>query len=112
MPEEAVGAQHSKRCHVIFWVVYMLDQEFAALIGATSSIRDEDITNKLPSQADDSLSSLSLTLHVQLARLIARLLGSKHNLLGCFVCLLTGLQRSTELEKTMTGLSLVILSLS
>ncbi|PNP85927.1 hypothetical protein FNYG_00983 [Fusarium nygamai] len=75
MPEEAVGAQHSKRCHIIFWVVYMLDQEFAALIGATSAIRDEDITNKLPSQADSSLSSLSLTLHVQLARLIARLLG-------------------------------------
>lgn len=77
MPEEAVGAQHSKRCHIIFWVVYMLDQEFAALIGATSAIRDEDITNKLPSQADSSLSSMSLTLHVQLARLIARLLGSK-----------------------------------
>ncbi|KAF4442228.1 transcription factor [Fusarium austroafricanum] len=77
MPEEAVGAQHSKRCHVIFWVVYMLDQEFAALIGATSAIRDEDITNKLPSQADNSLSSLSLTLHVQLARLIARLLGKQ-----------------------------------
>ncbi|ENH69533.1 hypothetical protein FOC1_g10011890 [Fusarium oxysporum f. sp. cubense race 1] len=76
MPEEAVGAQHSKRCHIIFWVVYMLDQEFAALIGATSAIRDEDITNKLPSQADSSLSSLSLTLHVQLARLIARLLGT------------------------------------
>jgi hypothetical protein len=54
----------------------MLDQEFAALIGATSAIRDEDITNKLPSQVDDSLTSLSLTLHVQLARLIARLLGS------------------------------------
>ncbi|KAF5720554.1 heterokaryon incompatibility het-6 [Fusarium globosum] len=76
MPEEAVGAQHSKRCHIVFWVVYMLDQEFAALIGATSAIRDEDITNKLPSQADSSLSSLSLTLHVQLARLIARLLGT------------------------------------
>ncbi|KAJ4015789.1 hypothetical protein NW752_006711 [Fusarium irregulare] len=76
MPEEVVGAQHSKRCHIIFWVVYMLDQEFAALIGATSAIRDEDITNKLPSQVDDSLTSLSLTLHVQLARLIARLLGT------------------------------------
>ncbi|KAH6979952.1 hypothetical protein EDB82DRAFT_578131 [Fusarium venenatum] len=76
MPEEVVGAQHSKRCHIIFWVVYMLDQEFAALIGATSAIRDEDITNKLPSQADNSLTSLSLTLHVQLARLIARLLGT------------------------------------
>ncbi|ESU15919.1 hypothetical protein FGSG_09349 [Fusarium graminearum PH-1] len=79
MPEEVVGAQHSKRCHIIFWVVYMLDQEFAALIGATSAIRDEDITNKLPSQADNSLTSLSLTLHVQLARLIARLLGSRFN---------------------------------
>ncbi|RGP79536.1 heterokaryon incompatibility het-6 [Fusarium longipes] len=76
MPEEVVGAQHSKRCHIIFWVVYMLDQEFAALIGATSAIRDEDITNKLPSQVDNSLTSLSLTLHVQLARLIARLLGT------------------------------------
>ncbi|KAF4980670.1 hypothetical protein FZEAL_3338 [Fusarium zealandicum] len=76
MPAEAVGAQHSKRCHSVFWVVYMLDIEFAALIGATSSIRDEDITNKLPSQADNSLSALTMTLHVQLARLIARILGT------------------------------------
>ncbi|GKU18683.1 unnamed protein product [Fusarium langsethiae] len=38
MPEEVVGAQHSKRCHIIFWVVYMLDQEFAALIGATTRL--------------------------------------------------------------------------
>lgn len=79
MPEKAVGAQHAKLCQRTFWVVYMLDQEFAALIGATSSIRDEDITSELPSQGDGSLGALSLTLHVQLARLIARLLGSRLN---------------------------------
>ncbi|KAM5386674.1 hypothetical protein ACJZ2D_000637 [Fusarium nematophilum] len=76
MPEEAVGAQHSKRCHSVFWVVYMLDREFAALIGATSSIRDEDISNKLPSQVDNSLNALTVTLSVQLSRLIARILGT------------------------------------
>lgn len=55
----------------------MLDREFSALIGAPSSIRDEDITVRLPAEMDDSVEHINLTLHVRLARLMARILTSK-----------------------------------
>ncbi|KAK1846417.1 C6 transcription factor [Colletotrichum chrysophilum] len=74
MPEEVVGVEHSRRCNIVFWVVYTLDREFSALMGAPSSIRDEDITVKLPSQMDNSLDALNMTLHVRLSRLMARIL--------------------------------------
>ncbi|KAJ5178519.1 uncharacterized protein N7500_001218 [Penicillium coprophilum] len=52
----------------------MLDREFSALIGAPSSIRDEDITVKLPAEMDNSVEHVNLTLHVRLARLMATIL--------------------------------------
>ncbi|EEY17191.1 conserved hypothetical protein [Verticillium alfalfae VaMs.102] len=48
MPEDVVGEAYSQQCNVVFWVVYQLDREFSALIGAPSSIRDEDITVRSP----------------------------------------------------------------
>jgi hypothetical protein len=77
VPEEICGPELSQRCRTIFWVVYMLDREFSALIGAPSSIRDEDITVKLPAEMDDSVEHINLTLHVRLSRLMARILTSK-----------------------------------
>ncbi|OQD98122.1 hypothetical protein PENSOL_c010G03468 [Penicillium solitum] len=74
VPEEICGPELSKRCRTIFWVVYMLDREFSALIGAPSSIRDEDITVKLPAEMDDSVEQINLTLHVRLSRLMATIL--------------------------------------
>ncbi|KAJ6099362.1 hypothetical protein N7467_000897 [Penicillium canescens] len=74
VPEEICGPELSQRCRTIFWVVYMLDREFSALIGAPSSIRDEDITVKLPAEMDDSVEHINLTLHVRLSRLMARIL--------------------------------------
>ncbi|KAJ5497430.1 Transcription factor [Penicillium fimorum] len=74
VPEEICGPKLSKRCRTIFWVVYMLDREFSALIGAPSSIRDEDITVKLPAEMDNSVEHVNLTLHVRLARLMATIL--------------------------------------
>lgn len=55
----------------------MLDREFSALIGAPSSIRDEDITVKLPAEMDDSVEQINLTLHVRLSRLMATILTSQ-----------------------------------
>lgn len=55
----------------------MLDREFSALIGAPSSIRDEDITVKLPAEMDDSVEHVNLTLHVRLSRLMATILTSE-----------------------------------
>ncbi|KAH6692311.1 fungal-specific transcription factor [Plectosphaerella plurivora] len=74
MPEEVVGIEHSRRCNTIFWVVYRLDREFGPLMGAPSSIRDEDITAKAPSELDGTLDALNMTLHTRLARLMARIL--------------------------------------
>ncbi|KAL2833299.1 fungal-specific transcription factor domain-containing protein [Aspergillus cavernicola] len=72
VPEQLNGEEFSRRCKTIFWIVYMLDREFAALIGAPSSIRDEDITVKL--FVDGSVDEMTLTQHVRLARLNARIL--------------------------------------
>ncbi|RDW59329.1 fungal specific transcription factor domain-containing protein [Aspergillus mulundensis] len=72
VPEHLDGEALTRRCKTLFWMVYMLDRDFSALIGAPSSIRDEDITVKL--FAEGSAEEKALTLHVQLARLSARIL--------------------------------------
>lgn len=56
----------------------MLDREFSALIGAPSSIRDEDITVRLPADVESSVEHINLTLHVRLSRLMAQILTSTH----------------------------------
>ncbi|KAL4813094.1 hypothetical protein BDW67DRAFT_188091 [Aspergillus spinulosporus] len=72
VPEHLEGEVLTRRCRTLFWMVYMLERDFSALIGAPSSIRDEDITVKL--FAEGSVEEKTLTLHVQLARLSARIL--------------------------------------
>ncbi|KAL4894788.1 fungal-specific transcription factor domain-containing protein [Aspergillus ambiguus] len=74
MPEDVLGAEYSRRCHITFWVVYMLERELSAVLGAPSSIRDEDITVPLPSETSSSLDSWNMTLHVRLSRLTAQIL--------------------------------------
>ncbi|KAI9934253.1 hypothetical protein MW887_005327 [Aspergillus wentii] len=76
---------------------------------APSSIRDEDITAKLPSQNSDSLNSQSMTLHVRLSRLMAQILatvygvkkGSHESLVKHTQSILRDL---AELSKDLTGL--------
>ncbi|KAF7597621.1 hypothetical protein BBP40_000099 [Aspergillus hancockii] len=74
VPEELGGPELSRRCQTIFWAVYMLDREFSALIGGPSSIRDEDITVRLPAEVTTSVDATNLTLHVRLSRLMAHIL--------------------------------------
>ncbi|KAJ5159547.1 transcriptional regulator family: Fungal Specific TF [Penicillium canariense] len=74
VPVQLGGPELSSRCRTIFWVVYMLDREFSALIGAPSSIRDEDITVRLPADVENSVEHVNLTLHVRLSRLMSQIL--------------------------------------
>ncbi|KAI8655497.1 Zn(2)-C6 fungal-type domain-containing protein [Fusarium keratoplasticum] len=69
-----VGATHSRRCNTMFWATYILDRHFSTLVGAPSSIRDEDITAKLPSETVDSSWALAMTLNIRLSRLTAEIL--------------------------------------
>lgn len=77
MPPEDVGEKHSKRCNTIFWICYIIDQEFGPLVGAPSSIRLENITTRLPSDIDGSLGAATLTLQTRLSRLTATILAGK-----------------------------------
>ncbi|KAL4807545.1 hypothetical protein BDV18DRAFT_151547 [Aspergillus unguis] len=72
VPQQLVGEAMSRRCKTLFWMVYMLDRNLSASFGAPSSIRDEDITVEL--FAEGSVEEKVLALHVQLARLNARIL--------------------------------------
>jgi hypothetical protein len=83
VPEELCGPELSSRSRTIFWVVYMLDREFSALIGAPSSIRDEDISVRLPAEMESSVEHSNLTLHVRLSRLMAQTLTSKLTKTAC-----------------------------
>lgn len=77
MPEDVVGTGYSYRSNTVFWVIYMLDREFSALLGAPSSIRDEDITARLPSQLAETLDAKNMTIHVRLSQLKAQILSSE-----------------------------------
>lgn len=57
----------------------MLDREFSALMGGPNSIRDEDITVRLPAEVASTVENTNLTLHVRLARLMAQILTSESN---------------------------------
>lgn len=77
VPEEVVGRELSARCNTIFWVVYLLDREFSSQIGGPSSIRDEDISARLPTHGKENVHAWNMSLHVELSRLVAQILTSK-----------------------------------
>ncbi|TPX17756.1 uncharacterized protein E0L32_002857 [Thyridium curvatum] len=74
MPADQVDVRHSQRCNTVFWTAYIIDREFGTLVGAPSSIRDEDITTKLPSALTSSVGADALALQIRLARLTATIL--------------------------------------
>ncbi|KAH8199631.1 hypothetical protein TruAng_006224 [Truncatella angustata] len=76
MPADAVGDQHSRLCNNTFWVVYILERELSALFGSPNSIRDEDITAKLPSELDNSANASEMDLHIRLSGLRAEIMNT------------------------------------
>ncbi|KAF2721570.1 hypothetical protein K431DRAFT_68644 [Polychaeton citri CBS 116435] len=73
-PEEIHGRQLAERCSYLWWSVYSLDLEFAALMGAPSSVREEDITALPPTAFEDSCQNTAFMLRIKLSRLVARIL--------------------------------------
>ncbi|KAL1617789.1 hypothetical protein SLS54_007568 [Diplodia seriata] len=69
-----VGACHHSKDGIATCQRRWLDREFGPLMGCPCSICDGDITAKLPSEMDASLSALNMSLHVRLSRLMARIL--------------------------------------
>lgn len=78
MPSLDIDSFYTKRCTTIFWTAYIIDREFGTLIGAPSSIRDLDITVRVPSPMGASFEQPeAFALQVQIARLTANILSGK-----------------------------------
>jgi hypothetical protein len=52
-----------------WWTVYIIDKKLSVMVGAPSSIKDDDIDISLPDLGDLGYSNSALRLHVKLASL-------------------------------------------
>ncbi|KAH7141759.1 hypothetical protein EDB81DRAFT_797575 [Dactylonectria macrodidyma] len=68
--EHTLGDEVAHRCKSLWWAVYVLDRRLSALMGAPTSIRDEDVTTSLPSQTDNGPTAAALTMSIKLSRLL------------------------------------------
>lgn len=66
-----------QRRRAVWWTIYILDRKFSSLMGAPISIQDEDITVPLPNSGHNAHTTEALRVHVNLSRLLARVLSCK-----------------------------------
>ncbi|KAH7142716.1 fungal-specific transcription factor domain-containing protein [Dactylonectria estremocensis] len=68
--EDGLGGEVAQRCTTLWWAVYSLDRMLSALMGAPTSIRDEDVTVALPSQTNNGTTAAAITASIKLSRLL------------------------------------------
>jgi proline utilization trans-activator len=73
MPVENLGQPLVQRCCKIWWTVYILDRQMTSLMGLPQSIRDEDITCRLPDILDPAQRVSALDMQIKLARIYAEI---------------------------------------
>jgi len=72
-----VQPEMAARCADLWWSVYMLDQHLSASMGAPSAIQDQDMTVPIPSADGFDSRASALGIHVNLSRILARLMRSR-----------------------------------
>ena len=75
--DDVISPDFAKRCNNMWWTVYVLDQEFSALMGVPPAVPEGAVTVSLPSDRSSSLPAKALTLRIRLSRLIAIMCSSK-----------------------------------
>ncbi|KAI5920642.1 hypothetical protein F4810DRAFT_681999 [Camillea tinctor] len=80
VPDDVVNPEFAMRCNNVWWTVYVLDQEFTALMGAPPSVPESSGTVCLPIERSSSLPAKALTLRVRLSRLIASMCNTVYGL--------------------------------
>ena len=73
MTSEHVSDMMAKRCQKIWWTIHVLDRQMSALMGVPMAVRDEDITQKLPSYPGASHKEIGLALHVRFSNIISQI---------------------------------------
>ncbi|USW58592.1 hypothetical protein Slin15195_G119110 [Septoria linicola] len=71
IPDDEFSPEFSKRCHKVWWVVYVLDRELSALMGAITPVADDNVTAFVAPERQTSILDRALMLRVRLSRLIA-----------------------------------------
>ena len=71
MPIEQMGEPVVQRCRRIWWTAYILDREMTSLMGLPQSIDDDNVHTELPTFAGYPQKTMSLSMHIQLSRIIA-----------------------------------------
>ncbi|KAL7622540.1 hypothetical protein AAE478_008047 [Parahypoxylon ruwenzoriense] len=110
IPDDVVSPEFATRCNNMWWTVYILDQEFTALMGVPPSVPEGSVTVALPIERSSSLPASALTLRIRLSRLIARMCSTVYGLEDgdSFIRSTTGVLHqladvSRELDSTMSS---------
>ena len=77
VPDDVVSPEFASRCNLLWWTVYVLDQEISANSGCPNAIPEGAATLALPSERWPTLSAKALTLRIYLSKLNASLCSSK-----------------------------------
>lgn len=75
--KSADESDEEDRYRSAWWTVYILDRKLSSLMGAPSSIHDGDVSVQLPRGSQATQQSFALNKHIELSRLIAKILNSK-----------------------------------
>ncbi|KAI1452453.1 hypothetical protein F4805DRAFT_447319 [Annulohypoxylon moriforme] len=80
VPDDVIDPEFAMRCNNKWWTIYVLDQEFTALMGAPPSVPEGSGTVSLPIERSSSLPAKALTLRIRLSRLIASMCNTVYSL--------------------------------
>ncbi|KAF2440812.1 hypothetical protein P171DRAFT_488407 [Karstenula rhodostoma CBS 690.94] len=114
VPDDVVSPAFASRCNMLWWTVYVLDQEMSANNGCPNAIPEGAATLDLPSDRWPTLSAKALTLRIRLSKLTASLCGTVYSndvsLQSFFIpntasFLLQLAEVSRELDQLMSGFS-------
>lgn len=89
MPVTNLGDAVVQRCRKIWWTIFILDRHMTSLMGLPQSVRDEDISCKLPDYQASPQKAAALSMQIKLARvhvdIATTVYGSKGRLRKKFV---------------------------
>lgn len=68
MPVTNLGGAVVQRCRKIWWTIFILDRHMTSLMGLPQSVRDEDISCKLPDYQGSPQKVAALNMQIKLAR--------------------------------------------
>ncbi|KAF2644028.1 hypothetical protein P280DRAFT_496490 [Massarina eburnea CBS 473.64] len=82
MPIAELGEPLVQRCRKIWWTIYIMDRYMTSLMGLPLSIRDDDISCRLPSFSGSVQKAISLTMEIKLARIYAAIVTDVYSTKG------------------------------